>query len=148
MRRLGAIVLTVLLAAGLAAPADAGDPRWVFYTKDRTYYTSPWFQGAHRIMVPFGCTRAPYYSPDPRCRHGHGFHHGIDVAMPCGTPLYAAVRVRVVSHRTLGPAYGRNPMLLRSNTGGFDLVIGHTRTVYVKPGQLVRKGTLIARASD
>ena len=51
MRRLGALALALLLAATVAAPADAGDPRWAFYTKDKTYYTSPWFQGAHRIMV-------------------------------------------------------------------------------------------------
>src|SRR3954471_16056298 len=114
MRRLGAIVLTVLLAAGLAAPARGADPRWVFYTKDRTSYTSPWFAGAHRIMVPFGCTTAPYYSPDPRCRNDRGFHHGMDIAMPCGTRLFAAVPFRVVSHASLGPAYGVNPLLLRN----------------------------------
>jgi hypothetical protein len=59
MRRLGTLVLALLLAATLAGPARAGDPRWVFYSKDKTFYTSPWFQGAHRIMVPFGCTTAP-----------------------------------------------------------------------------------------
>src|SRR4051795_1908676 len=70
------------------------DPDWVFYTHDKTWYTSPWFGGKHRIMIPFGCTRAPYYAPDPRCttadgRH-RGFHHGIDIAMACGTKLFAA----------------------------------------------------------
>jgi murein DD-endopeptidase MepM/ murein hydrolase activator NlpD len=148
MRRLGALVLALLVAATLAAPARAGDPRWVFYSKDKTYYTSPWFQGAHRIMVPFGCTRAPYYSPDPRCRHEHGFHHGMDLAMPCGTPLYAGVRVRVVSHASLGPAYGDNPVLLRNRRKHFDLVIGHTHRVYFRPGQVVHKGTMFARAND
>ena len=39
----------------------------MFYTDDKTWYTSPWFGGKHRIMIPFGCTEAPYYSPDPRC---------------------------------------------------------------------------------
>ena len=50
-------------------PAITPDPRWVFYTDDKTWYSSPWFGGKHRIMIPFGCTEAPYYSPDPRC-HG------------------------------------------------------------------------------
>lgn len=146
--RVAAAVLALVLACSLAAPADAGDPRWVFYTRDKTYYTSPWFQGAHRIMIPFGCTRAPYYSPDPRCEHDRGFHHGIDVAMPCGTPLYAGVRVRVMPHDSLGPAYGDNPVLLRNRKRGFDLVIGHTRRVYVRPGDMVRRGTMFARAND
>ena len=149
--RLGRLLLPLLLALALVGgvtPASHADSRWVFYTRDTTRYTSPWFAGAHRIMVPFGCTRAPYYSPDPRCTRNRGFHHGIDVAMRCGTPLYAAHRFHVVSSRTLGPAYGDHPLLLRNRTLGWDLVIGHTRRVYVKVGQVVRKGTMFARASD
>lgn len=141
------LVWPLLLALGVAPPASA-DPRWEFHTADRHAYTSPWYAGAHRIMIPFGCTDAPYYSPDPRCRAGRGFHHGLDVAMPCGTRLYAARRVRVVDPGSLGPAYGEHPLLLRSRRLGFDLVVGHTRRVYVRPGAVVRRGTLIARASD
>jgi hypothetical protein len=145
--RLLAALLGLVLVGSLTTPAHA-DPRWHFYTADHTRYASPWFAGAHRIMVPFGCTSAPYYSPDPRCRGGHGFHHGLDVAMPCGTPLYAAQPFRVVANDSLGPAYGDRPLLLRNRTQGWDLVIGHTRRVYVREGQLVRRGTLFARASD
>ncbi|MCW2795108.1 M23 family metallopeptidase [Nocardioides sp.] len=148
MKRLLGVLLPLLLCL-LAAPVRAdGDPRWIFYTRDTTYYTSPWFAGAHRIMVPFGCTRAPYYSPDPRCEHGHGFHHGLDIAMPCGTRLFAANGGRVVSNDGLGPAYGDNPLMLRNVRLGYDLVIGHTRRVYVHEGERVKPGTLIARASD
>ena len=152
MRRLGSVLLGLLLVAGLvgpwAAPALGRDPRWVFYTQDTTRYTSPWFAGSHRIMVPFGCTSAPYYSPDPRCSDDHGFHHGLDIAMRCGTPLYAGIRLRVVSHDTLGPAYGDNPVLLRSRRHHLDLVIGHTQRVYVQEGDVVRRGTMFARAND
>src|SRR6478736_1821364 len=91
------LALVVGVLPGAFSPADAKpDPRWHFYTRDRTRYTSPWYAGARRIMVPYGCTRAPYYDPDPRCRHQHGFHHGIDIAMPCGTPLYAGRRGSVL----------------------------------------------------
>jgi murein DD-endopeptidase MepM/ murein hydrolase activator NlpD len=151
--RLGRLLIACLLGLGLVAgvvlPASAaGDPRWVFYTKDKTRYTSPWFDGSHRIMVPFGCTDAPYYSPDPRCSDDRGFHHGIDVAMKCGTPLYAGRRFRVVSHASLGPAYGDNPVLIRNRHLGWDVVIGHTQKVYVSVGDRVRKGTMFARAND
>lgn len=150
MRLLSALLSTLLLLTlAPAAPASAEpDPRWVFYTQDRHRYTSPWYAGAHRIMIPFGCTRAPYYSPDPRCRRGRGFHHGLDIAMPCGTKLFAGTRLRVVDNGSLGPAYGASPLLLRNHRRGFDLVIGHTRRVYVEPGDRVPHGTLIARASD
>ena len=65
-------------------------------------------------MIPFGCTRAPYYSPDPRCSNDRGFHHGIDIAMPCGTKLRSDRRAWVVSNDSLGSAYGVNPLLLRN----------------------------------
>jgi murein DD-endopeptidase MepM/ murein hydrolase activator NlpD len=144
------LALLAVLAAvlGLAAPAQARDPRWHFYTDDKHHYTSPWYAGAHRIMVPFGCTVAPYYDPDPRCPNREGFHHGIDVAMPCGTKLYAGRRAKVVDHSGLGPAYGDNPVLLRNRKLGWDLVIGHTRRVYVEPGDRLHRGDLFARASD
>jgi len=145
----GRVVVTLLaLLAVTTPPAGALDPDWVFYTSDKHHYTSPWYDGAHRIMVPFGCTAAPYYVHDPRCPGREGFHHGIDVAMPCGTALYAAKRARVVDHGSLGPAYGVNPVLLRNRKLGWDVVIGHTRTVYVEPGDTVHRGDVFALASD
>ena len=96
-------------------------------------------------MIPFGCTPAPYYSPDPPAPT-HGFHHGIDMALPCGTPLRAGPAATVLDHGALGPAYGVNPVLLRVD--GFDVVIGHTRKVFVRPGDRVRRGAVFARASD
>ena len=146
--RVLSLLAAAALAIGTAAPASAMDPDWVFYTDDTTHYTSPWFAGAHRIMIPYGCTVAPYYSHDPRCPGEQGFHHGIDVAMPCGTRLIAGRRARVVDNATLGPAYGDNPVLLRNRKQGWDLVIGHTRQVFVEPGDTVHRGDVFARASD
>ncbi len=128
---------------------EKADPRWRFYTRDRTRHTSPWFAGRHRVMIGYGCTRAPYYSHDPRCPGRQGFHHGIDVAMPCGTPLTAGRRGRVLdpgSPGTPGPAYG--PFAFRIRSGDVDILIGHVRKVYVGPGDPVRPGQRIARASD
>ena len=145
--RLAAVLIALALVDSLTTSASADD-RWVFYSKDHHHYTSPWFGGAHRIMIPFGCTVAPYYSPDPRCRDDRGFHHGIDIAMPCGTRLFAAVPFRVISNDSLGSAYGVNPLLLRNRIRGWDLVIGHTRKIYVREGQRVQRGTMFARAND
>jgi murein DD-endopeptidase MepM/ murein hydrolase activator NlpD len=54
----------------------------------------------------------------------------------------------VVSNDSLGPAYGANPLLLRNRRIGYDVVIGHTRKVFVREGDRIRRGMLIARASD
>ena len=148
MRRVLAVLLLLAMLAPETAQAREPDPRWVFYSKDTTRYTSPWFAGAHRIMIPFGCTEAPYYSHDPRCPGEEGFHHGIDIAMPCGTRLFSDRRAWVVDHASLGPAYGTNPLLLRNRRQGWDLVIGHTRQVFVEPGDKVHRGDVFARASD
>jgi murein DD-endopeptidase MepM/ murein hydrolase activator NlpD len=124
------------------------DPRNRFYTTDRTRYQSPWYSGRHRIMVPYGCTRAPYYSPDPRCKARRGFHHGIDIAMPCRTPILAGVAGRVVdpdSPGRPGPAYGRTAFRIRTPAGR-DVLIGHARTVFVRPGDRVRVGERVALA--
>lgn len=79
---------------------------------------------------------------------GRGFHHGVDVAMRCGTPLTAGRAGRVVDPEDLGPAYGDHPLLIRNHRLGVDFVIGHTRRVFVSPGDRVRRGDRIARASD
>jgi murein DD-endopeptidase MepM/ murein hydrolase activator NlpD len=129
-----------------STPTEAADPRWRFYTDDHHWYTSPWFAGRHQIMVPFGCTSAPYYDPDPTCPDGRGKHHGIDVAMPCGTPLLAGRPATVLDHSALGSAYGVNPVLLR--VGGQDVVIGHTVHVFVQPGDHVAAGERFALAGD
>jgi hypothetical protein len=136
---------------GRLAPREAESSGRRFWVHDKHRYTSPWYAGARRKMVAFGCTRAPYYDPDPRCAKRHGYHHGLDLAMPCGTPLYAAYRTRVVdpsSSGSLGSAYGAWAFRLRSRHLHKDFVIGHVRRVFVEPGELVRRGQLIARASD
>ena len=155
-RLLGPRLLAVLIATALSwavvAPAPVvakeADPRWVFFTKDKTRYQSPWYGKAHRIMIPFGCTRAPYYAPDPRCKKDRGFHHGLDLAMPCGTKLVSDRYAWVVRKGDLGAAYGVNPIRLRNYTQEWDLVIGHTRRVFVEPGDRVKPGTQLGRVSD
>ena len=145
MRRTIVLLAALVLVAVTAAASQAHSR---LYSHDKTRYTSPWYAGDHRKMVPYGCTRAPYYSPDPRCPNGHGFHHGLDLAMPCGTKLYAGRMGWVVSHAALGPAYGGNPLLIRNYRLGVDFLLAHTRKVFVSVGDRITRGELIARASD
>ena len=132
-------------------PEDPVDPRWRFFTTDRTRYTSAWFAGAHRVMIGFGCTIAPYYAHDPRCPGKQGFHHGIDVVMPCGTPLTSAVDGVVAPASGPGKpdaAYGAYAFRIRVATAGVDILIGHVRTVDVRPGQAVARSQRIALSGD
>ena len=100
-------------------------------------------------MIGYGCTTAPWYSPDSRCPGRRGFHHGIDVAMPCGTPLFSAVDGVVLapsSPGAPGSAYGAHPFRIRA--GHHDVLIGHSVHVFVHPGDRVRRGQRIALAGD
>jgi hypothetical protein len=53
-------------------------------------------------MIGYGCTVARYYASDPRCPGREGFHHGVDVAMPCGTRLFAGRAGTVVDPASAG----------------------------------------------
>ena len=130
-------------------PAEKPDPRWRFYTDDRARHTSPWFEGSHRVMIGYGCNASPWYDHDARCPGRQGFHHGIDIAMPCGTPLLAGVDGVVLDPSapgSPGSAYGVHPFRIRS--GDHDILIGHTTEVFVRPGQRVHVGQRIALAGD
>ena len=146
-----AIVAAVSSGAAAAAVETGGtppspDPDTV-YTNDHRYYSSPWYDGAWQEMIPFGCTRAPYYPRDASCpRARPGKHHGIDMYMPCGTRLRSAVTGRVMRVPNLGPAYGRYGLKIRS--GRFDYVIGHARRLLVQPGERVRPGQVVARSGQ
>ena len=137
------------VATPAPTPHDKPDPRWRFYTDDKAWHTSPWFAGSHRVMIGYGCNTAPWYSHDSRCPGREGFHHGIDVAMPCGTALFSAVDGVVVdpsSAGSPGSAYGVHPFRIRS--GDHDILIAHAIHVFVRPGQQVRPGQRIALAGD
>jgi murein DD-endopeptidase MepM/ murein hydrolase activator NlpD len=118
-------------------------PKEVTFTTDHHYYSSPWYDGAWQEMIPFGCSKAPYYPRDYSCpRAKPGKHHGIDTFMTCGTTLRSAVAGVVVRHPGLGPAYGKYGLMIRARR--FDFVIGHARRLLVAPGQRVRPGQVIA----
>lgn len=122
-------------------PTHTADGTRRFWTKDKRCFTSRWFARAHRVMIYFGCTKAPYYDPAPSCPGRQAIHHGIDVDMPSGTPVFAGVRGRIVKG-TVGSAYGSRAFILR--TRRHDIVIGHVRKALRRDGARVRKGQRIA----
>lgn len=80
-----------------------------------------------RISSPFGMRRG-------------GFHHGIDLAGPTGTPIYAAAtgKVTVASNR----GRGGNSVYIQ-HAGGITTWYMHLSAFAVKPGQPVIAGQLI-----
>lgn len=72
---------------------------------------------------------------------GDAFHDGIDVTAPMGAPVRAAADGEVVYAGHL-PGYG-NLVILR-HRGGYVTVYAHNERNYVKRGQRVQRGQLIA----
>ncbi|WP_409484628.1 M23 family metallopeptidase [Arsenicicoccus dermatophilus] len=113
-----------------------------FWTGDRRCFTSPWYAGAHPVMIGFGCNPSPWYRKAAVCRWRGGVHHGVDVDMPVGTPVFAGSGgIALVNPRTTGSAYGRHRLILRA--GRTDVVLGHLSRLTVRDGQVVRNGQLL-----
>lgn len=126
-------------------PKHTADGTSRFWTKDKRCFKSRWFARAHRVMIYFGCTKAPYYDSAPSCPGRQGIHHGVDIDMPSGTPIFAGVRGRIVKG-TVGSAYGSRAFILR--TRRHDFVIGHVRKALRRDGARVRKGQRIALSGE
>lgn len=96
-------------------------------------YVPPTFiAGAHRISSPYG----------PRIHPTHGgmrMHHGIDIAVPVGTPVYP-VGPAVVEAVKIGvePAKGGPAIVtLRTPADGYRWSYMHLSAVLVAPGMTV-----------
>lgn len=96
--------------------------------------------GAHwlRVLVPNGRISSNY---GPR---GDRQHHGIDIAAPEGSPIYAPAAGRVVdvSHDGERDNYGN--LLIVQLDDGASIVLAHLAGVSVLVGDRVRRGDLLA----
>jgi murein DD-endopeptidase MepM/ murein hydrolase activator NlpD len=79
------------------------------------------------------------------CMRWGTFHYGIDLAAPLGTPIYAATDGVVLR---AGPATGFGYALYIEDTDGNTEVYGHMKYYFVKAGQVVHAGDLIAKVGE
>ena len=76
-------------------------------------------------------------------QRGHKKHKGIDFAADIGTPIYAAA-AGVVSDAGWGTGYGLRTKIDHDHLGDFTTLYAHLSRSYVKTGDVVRQGQLIA----
>src|SRR5690606_26451135 len=72
-------------------------------------------------------------------------HQGIDVAAPVGTPVRAAAAGRVTHAGPLG-TYGL--LVVVDHGGGAETRYAHNSSLFVKEGDVVRQGKVIARVGS
>jgi murein DD-endopeptidase MepM/ murein hydrolase activator NlpD len=90
------------------------------------------------LSSAYGMRRDPFTG-------GHTFHHGIDLAAPEGTPVYAA-RSGTVSAGGFDPVLGN--YLVIDHDGGYKSVYGHLKTVNIQLKSAVRLGMIIGSVGN
>ena len=88
-----------------------------------------------RLAWPFHASVGDRFGP-----RGTGFHPGIDLPAPTGTPVHAAAVGRVLARPTTG-GYG-NLVVVR-NAEGVETLYAHLSRIFVSPGQAVTVGSLV-----
>lgn len=86
------------------------------------------------ITSDFGGRRSPY-------GRGYRMHYGLDIASPTGSPVRAPADGRVlISEAHAG--YGR--MIIVDHGYGVTTLYGHASQLFVKEGDLIKRGDVIA----
>ncbi len=97
----------------------------------------------------YGNTPGAYNFGEAWYRAGQGLHFGIDLSMPCGTPLVAVADGVVAFADDLGFGSGPHNLILRHEALGITTLYGHLQAYpLVRPGQTVRQGDLVGYSGD
>lgn len=103
-------------------------------------------KGGGLYAAPEGMVTAMFGAQDNSLWSSSGGKHtGMDIAMPVGSPVDAAMD-GVVSSINAGPEYGTSIVLDHAN--GYQTVYGHLSERLVNLGDKVSKGQRIARSGD
>lgn len=85
------------------------------------------------------------WRPDPFGSGRMTYHHGVDIAVPEGTPVYPTQRGTV---SFAGPYKGYGNLVAVDHGNGYVTLYGHNATLRVTPGQAVDTKTVIALAGS
>ena len=96
------------------------------------------------VSQPFGCTAYAREPVDRSCASGH-IHTGIDLAVPSGTPVHAALDG--IAHVVVS-ATGFGLHVVLDNGDGLTTLYGHLSAVAVRDGDVVSAGDVIGLAGS
>ena len=98
---------------------------------------------------PYGNTVGAYNFGTAWYSAGQGLHFGIDVSMPCGTPLVAVAEGDVIYADNLTFGAAPHNLILRHDAAGLTTLYGHLLdTPVVKQYQHVQQGDLVGYSGD
>ena len=98
------------------------------------------FRSPARAAIPsrFGYRIHPITKPP-------NFHAGVDIGVPCGTPVHAAANGTVVKSGW-NRAYGW--VVIIEHDGGYSTLYGHNSKLLVSVGDDVKQGDVIAKSGS
>jgi hypothetical protein len=96
------------------------------------------------VSQAFGCTIYAFEPVDHACPSGH-IHTGIDLAVPLGTPVRAALPGTV---QVIVSATGFGLHVIVDHGGGLATLYGHLQSVVVHDGDAVDAGDLLGLAGS
>lgn len=92
------------------------------------------------ITSPFGWRKHPIYKTQI-------FHDGIDISVALNTNVYSTMYGKV--DKIMYSMFGYGNRIVIKNSQGFETLYAHlSKTIYVKKGQVVKKGQLIATSGN
>jgi len=92
------------------------------------------------ISSGFGWRKHPIY-------HTPLFHEGVDISASLNTNVYSTMYGKV--DKVLYSKYGYGNRIVIKNSQGFETLYAHlSKAIYVKKGQIVKKGQLIAKTGN
>lgn len=116
-----------------------GNVRWQWPVEQDFKVSSPW----GRRVDPFSLkSKEGAGGPKPR----FSMHHGIDLAVPVGTPVYAARDGEVIE--VSRSRYGHGNMIKLRHEDGWCTVYSHNSELLKKEGDLIKQGDLIALSGN
>lgn len=111
-----------------------------WYVDQDTAAGAPADHGPARYVKPVAGLASSGFGP----RAG-GFHYGLDIAAPLGTPIRAVTRGEVIE---AGPASGFGYWVRIQHPDGTVTVYGHMRVITQPAGAHVRAGQVIAKVGS
>lgn len=141
---LSLVILSVLTAFGLQPVAAQNEGKPFDMPIAVPAGPSTWLLGQ-----PYGNTVGAFNRGSQWYEAGQQLHFGIDISMPCGTPLVAMADALVVGVDDLGFGSGPHNLILRHEEYGLTSLYGHLleRPPLVN-GQRVTRGQEIALSGD
>jgi murein DD-endopeptidase MepM/ murein hydrolase activator NlpD len=112
-----------------------------FTSIERAYFLNILF----RFPLPFGRLTSGYGARDDPFTGHSEFHHGIDLAAPPGTEVYAA-RDGQVSATGYDSVLGK--MIIVDHQAGYQTIYGHLMEITVRLNDEVRSGMIIGKVGS